>query len=149
MNITVLTLPETAVVSLRRTGPYGESNRSMMERLKSWAREQGLLEAGVILGAAWDVPACTPPEQCRYDVCLTLEGRLPEPAADMTLGRIPGGTYACFQGAHTPSGVQALWGTGFAALAKEGLSPDSGRPVLERYRPELLERGLFELCIPI
>ena len=44
---------------------------------------------------------------------------------------------------------QALWGTGFAALAKEGLSPDSGRPVLERYRPELLERGLFELCIPI
>ena len=106
MNITVLTLPETAVVRLRRTGPYGESNRSMMERLKSWAREQGLLEAGVILGAAWDDPACTPPEQCRYDVCLTLEGRLPEPAADMTLGRIPGGTYACFQGAHTPSGVQ-------------------------------------------
>ena len=120
-----------------------------MERLKSWAREQGLLEAGVILGAAWDDPACTPPEQCRYDVCLTLEGRLPEPAADMTLGRIPGGTYACFQGAHTPSGVQALWGTGFAALAKEGLSPDSGRPVLERYRPELLDRGLCELCIPI
>lgn len=149
MNITVLTLPETAVVRLRRTGPYGESNRTMMERLKSWAREQGLLEAGVILGAAWDDPACTPPEQCRYDVCLTLEGRLPEPPADMALGRIPGGTYACFQGAHTPSGVQALWGTGFTALAEEGLSPDSGRPVLERYRPELLERGLFELCIPI
>jgi len=149
MNITVLTLPETAVVRLRRTGPYGESNRSMMERLKSWAREQGLLETGVILGAAWDDPAHTPPEQCRYDVCLAPERCLPEPPADMALGRIPGGPYACFQGAHTPTGVPALWGTGFAALAEEGLSPDPGRPVLERYRPELLEQGLFELCIPI
>ena len=38
MNITVVTLPETAVVRLRCTGPYGGNNRNMMERLKSWAR---------------------------------------------------------------------------------------------------------------
>ena len=105
MNITVVTLPETAVVRLRCTGPYGGNNRNMMERLKSWARERGLLENGVILGVAWDDPVCIPPEQCRYDVCL---------------GRIPGGRYACFLGAHTPSGVQALWETSFAALQSMG-----------------------------
>ena len=149
MNITVVTLPETAVVRLRYTGPYGGNNRNMMERLKSWARERGLLENGVILGVAWDDPVCIPPEQCRYDVCLATKGCLPEPEADIAPGRIPGGRYACFLGAHTPSGVQALWETSFAALAEHGLSPAPGRPVLERYRPELLDRGLCELCIPI
>ena len=149
MNITVVTLPETAVVRLRCTGPYGGNNRNMMERLKSWARERGLLENGVILGVAWDDPVCIPPEQCRYDVCLATKGCLPEPEADIAPGRIPGGRYACFLGAHTPSGVQALWETSFAVLAEHGLSPAPSRPVLERYRPELLDRGLCELCIPI
>ena len=149
MNITVLTLPETAVVRLRRTGPYGESNRSMMERLKSWAREQGLLEAGVILGAAWDDPACTPPEQCRYDVCLEIASGSVELEKDMRLDRIPGGRYACFQGRHTPAGVQLLWQTSFTALEAHGIAPEPSRPVLERYRPELLKQGLCELCIPI
>ena len=92
---------------------------------------------------------CIPPEQCRYDVCLATKGCLPEPEADIAPGRIPGGRYACFLGAHTPSGVQALWETSFADLAEQGLSPAPGRPVLERYRPELLDRGLCELCIPI
>ena len=89
MNITVVTLPETAVVRLRCTGPYGGNNRNMMERLKSWARERGLLENGVILGVAWDDPVCIPPEQCRYDVCLATKGCLPEPEADIAPGRIP------------------------------------------------------------
>ena len=39
---------------------------------------------------------------------MPSEGRLPEPAANMALGRIPGGSRACFQSAHTPSGVQAF-----------------------------------------
>ena len=149
MKITVVTMPEIPVVYLRRIGPYDENNRNLMERLKNWAREQGLLETGVILGVAWDDPVRTPPDQCRYDVCLALEDHFPKLEADMAPGRLPGGCYACFQGAHTPSGVQALWKNSFAALAEQGLAPDPDRPVLERYRPKLLEQGLCELCIPV
>ena len=149
MNITVVTLPETAVVRLRCTGPYGGNNRNMMERLKSWARERGLLENGVILGAAWDDPVCTPPEQCRYDVCLEVASGPVELEKDMRLNRIPGGRYACFQGRHTPAGVQLLWQTSFTALEAHGIAPEPSRSVLERYRPELLKQGLCELCIPI
>ena len=35
------------------------------------------------------------------------------------------------------------------SLAELGIVPAPDRPVLERYRPELLEQGLCELCIPI
>ena len=149
MKIRIEIMQEMTVACIRRIGPYGEDNRDIMERLKDWARSKCLLESSIVLGAAWDDPSCTPPEQCRYDVCLATKGCLPEPEADIAPGRIPGGRYACFLGAHTPSGVQALWETSFAALAEHGLSPAPGRPVLERYRPELLDRGLCELCIPI
>ena len=149
MKTNIETIPEITVVCLRRTGPYGENNRDLVEHLESWTRERDLLEKSVILCAAWGDPARTPPEQCRYDVCLTLEGRAVEPDSGIALERIPGGRYACFRGRHTPAGVQSLWQSSFAALAELGIAPVPTRPVLERYRPELLEQGLCELCIPI
>lgn len=147
MNIEVMR--EMTVIRIRRIGPYGEDNRDLMERLKGWAQANAIQETGVILGAAWDDPARTPPEQCRYDVCLTVTGHSAEPEDGMFPERIPGGRYACFQGRHTPAGVRSLWQDSFAALAEHGIVPAPGRPVLERYRPELLEQGLCELCIPI
>lgn len=149
MTMHMETMQEMTVVCIRCIGPYGTDNRDMMERLKHWARAKGLLESGVILGAAWDDPARTPPERCRYDVCLTVADCSVEPEDGMLLARIPGGRYACFRGLHTPSGVQALWQSSFAALAEHGIVPATGRPVLERYRPELLKQGLCELCIPV
>lgn len=149
MTMHMETMQEMTVVYIRCIGPYGTDNRDMMERLKHWARAKGLLESGVILGAAWDDPARTPPERCRYDVCLTTEGCFPELEEGMLPEWIPGGRYACFQGAHTLAGIQILWQTSFAALAEHGIAPAPGRPVLERYRSELLKQGLCELCIPI
>ena len=149
MTMHMETMQEMTVVCIRHIGPYGEDSRAAMERLKSWARAKDLLESGVILGAAWDDPARTPPEQCRYDVCLALADGSAEPEEDMLLKGIPGGHYACFKGPHTPYGVMLLWQTSFAALAELGIVPAPDRPVLERYRPELLEQGLCELCIPI
>ena len=149
MNIHMETMPEIAVIYLRRTGPYGGDNRDLMERLKAWTTRNDLLETGTILGIARDDPAQAPPERCRYDVCLTLQGHFPEPEAGISLGLLPGGRYACFQGPHTPEGVQALWQDSFAALPELGFCPDPARPVMERYRPELLAQGLCELCIPV
>ena len=149
MKMRMESMLEMTVVCIRRIGSYGEKNRDMMEHLKDWARAKGLLESGIILGAAWDDPACTPPEQCRYDVCLTLASGSVELEDDMMLERIPGGRYACFQGRHTPAGIQILWQTSFSALAEYGIVQAPGRPVLERYRTELLKHGLCELCIPI
>ena len=63
MNMHIENTPETQVIYLRRTGPYGGDNRDLMERLKSWAAGNDLLETNTILGIAWDDPAQTPPER--------------------------------------------------------------------------------------
>ena len=149
MNMHVETMPQTTVIYLRRIGSYGGDNRDLMERMKTWAAKNDLLETGAILGIAWDDPAQTPQERCRYDVCLVPEGHFPEPKAGMSLGLLPGRRYACFQGPHTAKGVQFLWQEGFIALPELGFCPDPARPVMERYRPELLAQGLCELCIPV
>lgn len=91
MNMHMETMPEIAVIYMRRTGPYGGDNRDLMERLKAWAAKNDLLESGAIWGVAWDDPAQTPPEHCRYDVCLVSDGHIPEPEAGMSLGQLPGG----------------------------------------------------------
>ena len=65
------------------------------------------------------------------------------------LEHLPGGRYACFQGPHTPGGVQLLWHESFSALLELDLRPDPARPVMERYRPEMLAQGICELCIPV
>lgn len=108
MHASIEMMPDTPAVYLRRTGPYGGDNRELMEQLKDWARRQGVLENGVILGIAWDNPAKTPLEHCRYDVCLLLESACPELDAGMALERLPRGTYACYRGPHTQAGVQSL-----------------------------------------
>ena len=149
MNMHLETMPEATAICLRRTGPYGGDNRDLMERLKSWAAQHGLMATGVILGIAWDDPSQTPPEHCRYDVCLVPAGDVPEPDPGMFRGLLPGGRYACFQGPHTPEGVRDLWNGSFTGLAELGFRPDQARPVMERYRPELLAQGLCELCIPV
>ena len=149
MNMHLETILETTAVCLHRMGPYGGDNRDLMERLKAWAARNGLMETSVILGIAWDDPSQTPPEHCRYDVCLVPAGDVPEPDPGMFRGLLPGGRYACFQGPHTPEGVRDLWNGSFTGLAELGFRPDQARPVMERYRPELLTRGLCELCIPV
>lgn len=143
------TIPEITVIYLRRTGPYGGDNRDLMARMKAWSAQNGLLEGSTILGIAWDDPAQTPPERCRYDVCLASDGCFPEPEAGMSMEHLPGGRYACFQGPHTPEGVQLLWHESFSALLELDLRPDPARPVMERYRPEMLAQGICELCIPV
>jgi DNA gyrase inhibitor GyrI len=59
---------------MRRTGVYGIENRNLMEKFKQWTKSQTLMNVvTVLLGIAQDNPACTAPENCRYDCCLVTE----------------------------------------------------------------------------
>lgn len=73
MDVRVETLPSYRLAYVRQIGPYGPANVQAMEELKSWAREKGLLtESAVLFGIPQDNPQITPPEQCRYDACITI-----------------------------------------------------------------------------
>lgn len=139
---------------IRHTGPYGPGNIVIMERLKHWAKSRDLMNShSVILGIAQDNPQIIPPEMCRYDACILLpdgySGGDSAMEEDVHVGGLTGGKYGVFTIDHTAEAVKQAWEEVFRQLFAERYIPDSSRPILERYKAELIERHLCEFCIPV
>nr|WP_238653863.1 GyrI-like domain-containing protein [Paenibacillus piscarius] len=149
MNIQLETIPATRIAYVRRTGPYGPENALAMDLLKQWAREQGLLQGtAVIWGIPQDNPANTLPEHCRYDACISLPEH-PPVETSVPYGVLPSGTYAVVTIAHTAEAVQQAWTEILPALSRSGRTLDQQRPVMERYKEDMVNRHLCELCFPV
>lgn len=150
MNIQLETIPATRIAYVRRTGPYGPENAQTMEQLKLWAREQGLLQGSAVLfGIPQDNPATTLPEQCRYDACISLPEHPPAETSSVPYGVLPGGTYAVATIQHTAEAVQQAWAEILPVLSHSGYTLDQQRPVIERYKEDMVSRHLCELCFPV
>jgi DNA gyrase inhibitor GyrI len=142
--------PQSRIAFLRRTGPYGKENGIQMEKVKSWAEENGLLSAdSAVLGIARDDPARTSPRDCRYDTCIDLPEGAEVRHPEIRETRLPGGRYAVLTVAHTPEGLAHAWAGLFDGLAAQGFAFDITRPIVERYRPRLLSEHLCEICVPV
>jgi len=150
MTYQIEEIPASRVAYMRRTGPYGAENHALMEKLKAWAKANGLFtKFAVILGIAQDNPEATPPESCRYDVCIVVPDDYAIADTDINEAELPGGRYAVFTIDHTAEAVQAAWGEIFTQLSVRGRQPDFSRPVLERYIPAMVEKHLCEICVPV
>lgn len=147
MDFIIEQLPVQPMVYMRRTGAYGSENYKLMSSLKEWADRKGLFNNSVIYGIAQDNEN-TPPEKCRYDVCLVAAVDCPVDEF-VQRGEIPSGKYAVFTIPHTAEAVQEFWGSVVQMLQEEGLRFDATKPILERYKYRLVEDGKCEFCVPI
>jgi len=145
--MTIETITGQKIAYKRNIGPYGPNNAALMESMKEWAKEKGLLGRCSIYGIAYDEPD-TPPEECRYDVAVTIEN---EDVLDDSVipGQIPDGKYAVFTVKHTTYGIELFWKTVFTQLENNALVFDGVRPIMERYRMELISIGECEFCVPV
>lgn len=133
---------------IRRVGPYGSTNIQAMETLKNWAKEKNLLtSSAVIFGIAQDNPETTPPEDCRYDVCIVISKDYPLNNS-LEEGKLAGGTYAIFKVEHTAEAIQKAWAAIFPSIKNSGYKMDN-KPILERYNVQMVEAGYCELCVPV
>jgi len=148
MNYIIENFPIQTTEYMRRIGAYGIGNYELMTAMKEWAEKKVLFNDSIIYGIAQDNPDITPPEQCRYDVCLIVEPNL-QLENDVQHGEIQGGKYAVFTIPHTAESVQEFWGLFMNILQKENLQYDLGKPILERYKHKLVEDGKCEFCVPI
>jgi len=147
MDFIIEQLPIQPTVYMRRTGVYGSENYKLMAAMKEWANRNGLLEDSIIYGIAHD-DENTPPEQCRYDVCLLAEADCPVDES-VQRGEIPGGKYAVFTIPHTAEAIQEFWSSVIQVLQEKGLQFDAAKPILERYKYRIVEDGKCEFCIPL
>lgn len=148
MTITIEYLPESRIAYFRNVGEYGEKqNKQLMESFKKWADSHGVLNESIILGIPQDNPANTPPEQCRYDVCVVISNdfQVTEPAQ---VGLFPGGKYAVFKLDHTKEAITEFWGTIFSEIEKNKLLIRE-QPIVERYTSQMIDHHLCEILVPI
>jgi DNA gyrase inhibitor len=148
MQMQIEILPNYRVAYIRRVGAYGAANYQTMEQLKQWAAEKDLLtETSIILGISHDDPTSTLAEKCRYDAAIVIADNL-ETDTSVAIGETAGGKYACFIVEHTAAAIVEAWSTAAEELIRHGLEADN-RPIVERYKEELLSSHYCELCIPI
>lgn len=138
--------PPQPVVYKTRTGPYGSENYKLMEEMKEWAGQRGMLQTGTLYGIAYG-DEHTPPEECRYDVCLAVENCPIDGSVQQ--GEIFGGQYEVFTIPHTPQAVQAFWASVLQTLVQNGLQLNGAKPILERYPYTLVQEGKCEFCVPV
>ena len=137
-------------MSMRHTGPYGPGNHALMKTFKEWVRANGLFtDSAVILGISQDDPRTTPPERCRYDVCILVSDDHLQTDTTVTELLLSGGIYAVFSIPHTAEAVQKAWNDIFPQLAADGLTLDPSRPILERDVPAMLQKHLCKICAPV
>lgn len=139
-------LKSTKVVYFRRVGIYGTENKLLMRAFKKWVKTENLFQKSTILGIALDNPQSTPAKDCRYDVCLiTDKKRFKDNVEQRTLG---GGTYAVFKVAHIEKVIIDFYMNIAQTIAKNQLNVLS-KPIIERYKQNLVDKGYCEILIPI
>jgi len=150
MNMDIANISFCRIAYIRQIGPYGQNNVEVMEKLKTWAKSKGLLNGqSIILGIAQDNPKIVEPENCRYDTCLVISDDYCVSDDYISEGSILGGKYAVFNIKHTAEEVQKAWLTIFQELFKDGYEMDETRPILERYKAEMVKNHYCEICVPI
>lgn len=109
--IRIGTRPSYRVALLRRIGTY--ENCADCARyygsIRQWAVAAGLdLACTPIIGVYWDNPNITPPELCRYDVCVPVAEHVPaDDQVDIRI--IAGGTFAAVAYEGSPDSLRDVW----------------------------------------
>jgi DNA gyrase inhibitor GyrI len=150
MDITLETIPSYTLAYIRRIGPYGVENKKIMEQLKDWARNRGLLNKdAIVFGIAQDSPLTTNPELCRYDTCLVVGKTFVSDKDFIQIRSLSEGKYCVFKIEHTEQAVQEAWSNLFVELARRSYIMDEARPILERYSMQMVNDHFCEICVPI
>lgn len=135
------------VAYMRRVGVYGAENFKLMEEFKKWALDNNLLNKGTIYAIAQDNPEITPPQNCRYDICITISNDYKiDNLVDET--RLDGGNYAIYKIKHTTEDIQKAWGKIFIDLKQKGYIIDN-KSIMERYSKDMIDNGYCEICVPV
>ena len=146
MNYLIESLPSKTVFYKRRVGAYGPENYALMESVKSHLKKEKIFtENTVIYGIALDDPTKISAEHCRYDVAVESDATI----LSMNSRELDSGEYAVFQIDHTSNAVSAFWNNFPLLLSQDSYTIDLSRPILERYKIDLINDERCEMLVPI
>ncbi len=152
INVDVKEISEQHVAYVRTVGEYAfDRVKLAWQELGKWAGPRGLMQTGDWIGIAWDNPAVTSPDKCRYDACVTLpEGT--GVSSGISQQMVPGGKFAIYRshvvnndfqkgwdrllGEWLPgSGYQPSNGPAYELVVESGVGDPEGRWVVDIHLP--------------
>lgn len=141
---------KTDIIYFRRIGKYGSGNLVVMEQIKNYAKNQGLFENSTILAIAQDNPQFVNPEECRFDACLCVSSNYHpnDIQGNLYSSSISAGKYVVFLIEHTSKAIEEFYANILKNVNKYDLKLDN-KPIIERYRQQLVDRGKCEIMLPI
>ncbi len=147
MEYKVEILPNYRIAYKRRIGPYGPENINVMTELKGWASARDLLQSSILYAVPLDNPASTKPEDCRFDACIVIDN---DYLLDNTISEreLLGGRYIMFKIKHTTEAIKEAYTKLHTWIQKSGYQMDN-KPIMERYKADLLKNHYCEVCVPI
>lgn len=91
--INLMEMPSYNVAYERIRGPYDMATYDKaFEKLLNWAYRKCDISASLMMGIIWDNPDITDPEQCRFDICVTVPEKI-MPQDGFGVQEIKGGLY--------------------------------------------------------
>ena len=155
MPLALRSLPPMRLAFMRHTGAYAHPGLTQLwERFGAWCEAHRLATPRPrFYGFSHDNPACTPPEQCRYDACVQIGIGL-RTGPEVQVLDYPGGDYACQHFTGTGPEIAQAW----ACLAAPGQAPEGWEwapgAALEIYDEDFAvdpATGRFPcwLCVPV
>ena len=95
MDIRVDKRPATFVAFFREKGPFKESTVKAWQRMEAWlATTTVVTEQTEFMGVMHDNPETTPPEEWRYDACITVPSDFESPDKAVQVQELAAGDYA-------------------------------------------------------
>jgi AraC family transcriptional regulator len=120
MNIEVTTLEPRRVAYMRHVGPYNGAYQVWRDFTTRLMKDGLPRKDSLFIGVPLDNPKVTPPEELRYDACVTVDDKY-VPTKPVRVQTIPGGDYVVAR--NCPIGAIAK---GYQKLFRSWL-PKSGR----------------------
>jgi AraC family transcriptional regulator len=146
-KISIAHLPDYFVIFERRKGNYhdlGMDWSSFIEKTKKYFSEDS-----VYIERTFDDPSITNPDECLYDICLSVDKNLNLPNENTCV--IPGGKFAIYHFEGSPKQIYGAYQSMFTIWL-----PKSGCQIDERYSYDIYRKVdcdqnfmIIDICIPV
>ncbi|WP_171628396.1 AraC family transcriptional regulator [Paenibacillus plantarum] len=156
---TITHIPDVQVIYYRHQGAFlDQLNISMANLFSTLYREAArhgyVSRSSKMIALSYDDPHITAHDKCRFEVCMTIEGKLRKLPQHVESKIIPGGKYVLLSIAQIPTISSFLWELVVQEwLPHSGYYWDLGRPTMEIYvhspKQDPYNRQVFDLYIPV
>ncbi|MEK3806738.1 AraC family transcriptional regulator [Metabacillus sp. SLBN-84] len=95
-KVKVMVLPKRDVILKHRIGEYSAEISQTWEHLYRYCKAREIMnESTMLIGVPRNNPYLTPPEKCRYDCCISIEGN--HAIEGLEISSFDGGKYAVYE----------------------------------------------------